>query len=95
MAKLNLILATGIPLERWTHGLTVLLEKEFGSVYIDKLRVICLFEADYNWLQKLIFSKRMIDSAIKKDLIPKEQFACRHKTVSDRKSTRLNSSHRT
>ena len=51
-AKLNLILSTGIPLERWTHGLTVLLEKEFGSVYIDKLRAICLFEADYNCLQK-------------------------------------------
>ena len=30
-AKLNLALQTGIPLERWGHGLTVLLEKEFGS----------------------------------------------------------------
>jgi len=27
VAKLNLILSTGIPLERWTHGLTVLLDK--------------------------------------------------------------------
>ena len=49
VAKLNLALASGKPLERWGHGLTVLLEKEFGSIYIDKLRAICLFEADFNF----------------------------------------------
>ena len=70
MAKLNLALASGEPLEQWGHGLTVLLEKEFGSIYIDKLRAICLFEADFNWLQKLIFSKRMMSNAKEKGILP-------------------------
>ena len=48
VAKLKLALQTGIPLERWGNGLTVLLEKEFGSIYINKLCAICLFEADFN-----------------------------------------------
>jgi hypothetical protein len=74
-AKLNLALQTGIPLERWGHGLTVLLEKEFGSIYLDKLRAICLFEADFNWLQKLIFSKRMMTQCLERGQIPDEQFA--------------------
>ena len=75
VAKLNLVLQTRVPLERWGNGLTVLLEKEFGSIYIDKLRAICLFEADFNWLSKLIFSKRMISQAMDKGIIPREQIA--------------------
>ena len=75
VAKLNLALETGVPYERWGHGLTVLLEKEFGSIYIDKLRAICLFEADFNWLQKIIFAKRMISNAREKHVIPAEQCA--------------------
>ena len=75
VARLNLALETGIPYERWTHGVTVLLEKEFGSIYIHKLRAICLFEADFNWLQKIIFAQRMIRNARGKKIIPPEQCA--------------------
>jgi hypothetical protein len=42
---------------------------------IDKLRAICLLEADYNWLMKLIFAKRMMNNAGRKGVIPQEQFA--------------------
>lgn len=73
--KLNLALKTGTLLEQWDHGLTVLLEKEFGSNYIDKLRAICLFEADFNWLQKLIIAKRTIGQARDKSIISDEQIA--------------------
>ena len=48
VAKLNLVIKTGAPLSRWGHGMTVLLEKEFGAIHLDKLRAICLFEADFN-----------------------------------------------
>ena len=48
VAKLNLDLSTGIPLERWGYDSTVLPQKEFGSIYINKLRVMCLFEVDFN-----------------------------------------------
>ena len=75
IAKLNASLRGGFPLERWGKSLTVLLEKEFGSVYFDKLRAIILFEADFNWLQKLIFSQRMADLAKKHKLVPNEQCA--------------------
>ena len=74
-ARLNLALECGVPYARWGHGLTCLLEKEFGSIYINKLRAICLFEADFNWVQKLIFAQRMIRSAHDHDIIPPEQCA--------------------
>ena len=45
-----------MPLERW-GAITVLLEKEFGNIYIDKMRAICLLEADFNRLNKLVFAK--------------------------------------
>ncbi len=48
--KLTLAATTGIPLARWGRGLTVLVEKVFGNIYINKMRAICLLEADYNWL---------------------------------------------
>ncbi len=55
-AKLTLAASTGIPFARWGNGLTVLLEKLFGNIYIDKMQAICLLEADYNWLNKFVFA---------------------------------------
>ncbi len=37
-AKLTLAVTTGIPLAWWGNGLTVLLEKVFGNIYINKMR---------------------------------------------------------
>ena len=51
----------------------MLLEKEFGSIYIDKLHTIYLFEADFNWLSKLISEKRMMSQAMNKGGVPPEQ----------------------
>jgi hypothetical protein len=56
-AKLMLAATTGIPLACWGCGLTVLLEKVFGNIYNDKMRAVCLLEADYNWLNKYVFAK--------------------------------------
>ncbi len=58
-AKLMLAAMMGVPLARWGNGLTVLLEKVFGNIYIDKMRAICLLEADYNWLNKYVFAKHI------------------------------------
>jgi hypothetical protein len=46
-----------------------------GCIMVEKLRAICLLEADYNWLLKLIFAKRMMNNARTKGIIPAEQFA--------------------
>ncbi len=50
----------------------VLLEKVFRIIYIDKMQAICLLEADYNWLNKFVFAKQMMDKAFQGDIIPEE-----------------------
>ncbi len=73
-AKLTLATSTSIPLARWGNELTVLLKKVFGKIYIDKMWAICLLEANYNWLNKFVFAKQMMDKAFEGDTIPVEQF---------------------
>ncbi len=46
--KLTLTTSPGVPLACWGNRLTVLLEKVFGNIYIDKIWANCLLEADYN-----------------------------------------------
>ncbi len=77
VAKLTLAASTGIPLACWGNGLTILLEKVFRNIFIDKMWAICLLEADYNWLNKFVFEKEMMDKAFGGDIIPVEQFAKR------------------
>ena len=56
-AKLTLCARTGVPLDRWGFGVSVLLEKILGNNYVHKLQAICLFEADFHWWNKLIFAQ--------------------------------------
>jgi hypothetical protein len=46
-----------------------------GCILVEKIHAICLLEADYNWLLKLIFAKCMMNNARHKGIIPVEQFA--------------------
>eukprot|EP00956_Cyclotella_meneghiniana_P010396 scaffold14401_cov58-Cyclotella_meneghiniana.AAC.19 len=63
-AKLSLAASTGIPMERW---------EEFGNIYVEKMRAIYLLEADFNWLNKLIFAKRrMMHQAYDNGMVPVE-----------------------
>ena len=56
--NLNLVLRRSRSLERWLHGLTVLLEKEFGNINIDKLWAIYLCKADLNWVLQVNFEQK-------------------------------------
>ncbi len=56
----------------------VLLEKIVGNVFLHKLRAICLLEADFNWWNKLIFAKRMMQQAVEEGRIPQECYAKKH-----------------
>jgi hypothetical protein len=67
----------GIPLKGWGVGLTVLLKKIIGNNFVHKLRAICLLEANFNWMNKIIFAKRMIGMALERKLIPGECFSKR------------------
>jgi hypothetical protein len=50
----------GRSLKRWQQITTCVIEKIKGSPRIDKLRVIHIFEADYNLLLKIVWSRRTV-----------------------------------
>jgi hypothetical protein len=41
------------------------------------MQAIYLLEADYNWLNKFVFAKQIMDKDFQGDIIPVEQFAKR------------------
>ena len=61
----------------------MLLEKVAGNIRIDKLRAICLLEADFNWWLKVVFAKRMTHRMKKTGVLPLEQGATAGKTALD------------
>jgi hypothetical protein len=65
----------GIALDRWKKSVTVMIEKIASFPVITKLRVIHLFEADYNLVLKLLWGKRLMKHANKYNLINEQQFA--------------------
>jgi hypothetical protein len=56
-------LKKGIALERWSKGLSVMLEKMFGVRLVSKLRAILLMEADFNAMNKEVYGVWMMDNA--------------------------------
>ena len=53
----------------------VLLEKTRGNNFINKMRAICLLEANFNYFNKTIFARRMMASAQDRGQTPTECFA--------------------
>jgi hypothetical protein len=53
----------GVSLLRWQQITTCMIEKVKGVPRIDKLRVIHLFEADYNLLLKIIWARKTVWNA--------------------------------
>jgi hypothetical protein len=83
VSSINIAANRGSPLSRWRQGVTVLLEKVAGNTRIDKLRAICLLEADFNWWLKATFAKKMICRMRTNGLLPVEQGAVVGKMVVD------------
>ena len=44
---MNIVVSRGFAIPRWCKATTVMLEKDPGKSYINRLRIIHLFEADY------------------------------------------------
>ena len=65
----------GTPLARLGRGLTILLEKVMGNNFIHKMQAIYLLEADFNWWNKLIFARQMVEPTVGKNTIPDDVFA--------------------
>jgi len=70
-------LKTGYSYTRWRKGINIMLEKSTGNFQVDKLRIILLFEADFNQLNKFI-GREMMYHAEQYGLVAGEQYGSRH-----------------
>eukprot|EP00980_Cylindrotheca_fusiformis_P015504 scaffold4396_cov73-Cylindrotheca_fusiformis.AAC.1 len=59
----------GYALERWTKVINVMIYKEPGNINLEKLRVIHLFEADFNLMVGILFGRRAMYHAVQQQLI--------------------------
>ncbi len=71
-------------LERWSNGLSVMLEKIFGCSLITKLQSILLMETDFNVTNKAIYGVRMLANVRKYKLMPEEVYSKRNRLADDR-----------
>ncbi len=76
-------LAHAIQLERWSRGLSVMLEKTLGVTLVTKLRTILLMEGDFNAANKMVYGVRMLNSARDHNLMPEELFSKRNRMADD------------
>ena len=66
---LSLPLKHGFAPDRWKHCVDAILEKIPGKPIIEKLRIIMLYEADFNFMLKLIWGRRLVRHAEKYNCI--------------------------
>jgi len=66
-------LLSGYLPERWQHGLNVMLEKAPGDFNLERLRIILLFEADFNSNNKWI-GRAVMRRAEELSLLAPEQY---------------------
>jgi hypothetical protein len=76
--SVSLVTKRGIVLDRWSKGLSVMLEKIFGCSLITKLCSILLMEADFNATNKVIYGIRMLYNMRKYKLMPEEIYSERN-----------------
>ncbi len=81
--RVLLALKKGVALERWSNGLSVMLEKTFRVRLVSKLRSILLMEADFNAMNKEVYGVRMLNTARKYKLVPEEIFSKKNPMADD------------
>lgn len=73
----TLPLQYGFSLPRWQNSVNAMLEKSSGSRRVEKLRIIHLFEADFNFVLKLIWGRRLMRFAETHNLLGEDQHGSR------------------
>ena len=68
----NLAFKNHLPFKRWIKGMSIMLKKEPGIMDVKKLRVILLFEADFNAANEIIFNIRLTPTLEHLHVIPNE-----------------------
>ncbi len=74
-ARVSVTLAHAIQLERWSWGLSVMLEKTLGVTLVTKLRAILLMEGDFNTVNKMVYGMGMLKNVRDHNLMPEEIFS--------------------
>ncbi len=75
---LEISMTHGIILKRWLQATDVMIPKKANSINVTKLRKIMLFEADWNFMNKIV-GKRLMKHAESADTIAPEQYGSRKK----------------
>ena len=73
---INATVAFGVPLTRWLTSLVVMIEKIPSVPRINKLRVINIYEADYNLMLKYFWPKQATKHAVQAKTIGENQWGC-------------------
>jgi hypothetical protein len=71
------VLHSGIPLDRWTTSHTSMIQKINGNSRIDKLRVIHIYEADYNLFLKIFWGRKMVFNSERNNQLNEGQYGSR------------------
>ncbi|KAI2499358.1 hypothetical protein MHU86_15140 [Fragilaria crotonensis] len=66
---MNISVSSGISIPRWSQAVSVLIEKDAGQPRINRLRIIHLFEADFNFFLKLQWGHRLVQRALSLGLL--------------------------
>ena len=75
---LNTLVGNGLSLDRWQNAINVLIEKDPGEPKVNRLRIIHLFEADYNFVLKLLWGSRLVRRGEDKKQLNNNQHGSRH-----------------
>jgi hypothetical protein len=65
----NIAISRGIAVPRWSQAVNVMIEKDPGQPRINRLRIIHLFEADYNLFLKMMWGSRLVRRALQMNLL--------------------------
>lgn len=70
---MNIVVSRGIAIPRWCKATNVMIEKDIGKPYIHRLRIVHLFEADFNFFLKLQWGHRLVRQAVSLNLLHDSQ----------------------
>ena len=71
---MHVAIKSGISISHWSKATNIMLEKDIGNPCIHRLRIIHLFEADFNLYMKMQWGKRLVRRATKHLLLNTGQF---------------------
>ncbi|KAI2505051.1 hypothetical protein MHU86_9407 [Fragilaria crotonensis] len=66
---MNIAISRGISIPRWSNAVNVMIEKDPGRPQINRLRIIHLFEADYNLFLKIMWGSRLVRRSVQLHLL--------------------------